>query len=180
MILKARWLSTSHLFPEALIHWEVYIDLRTQISQIMSEVSGFKMPLFTAKILVDSRSCLVLSNSNWAQHRIGQRLLSSFGPVARTPLMHPASSHQSTWIYHCTCTKSNQPVLHFFAGKSTLLIFPRVLNLKLYTCTAGAQPCSALLGMPGAPSAECLEPLQGTHHFSCFEHLKGESFVKAM
>jgi len=97
-------------------------------------------------------------------------------------IQHPVilRSDQSTCIYHCTCTKSNQPVLLFFAGKSTLLIFPRVLNLKLYTCTAGAQPCSALLGMPGAPSAECLEPLQGTHHFSCFEHLKGESFVKAM
>lgn len=37
------------------------------------------------------------------------------------------------------------------------------INQSVLLCPSGAQPCSALLGMLGAPSAKCLEPLQGTH-----------------
>lgn len=163
MILKARWLSTSHLFPEALIHWEVYIDLRTQISQIMSEVSGFKMPLLTAIILVDSRSCLILSNSNWAQpHWAGPSI------IVRTSGKNPpdASSTQSFLEATRVPVSITVPVLnpinqyYFFAGKSTLLIFSLCFEsevVQLY-CRSSAMQCltwnawSAVSWMPGTSS----------------------------
>ena len=53
-------------------------------------------------------------------------------------------------------------------SQSTCILFVPVpvlnpINQSVLLCPSGAQPCSALLGMLGAPSAKCLEPLQGTH-----------------